>query len=69
MLEAEMFLFPIITLFLSSLFNAFAARYIGHRGSVILTAGLMLLAFLSSLVVWVEVCLYGCPATLDLFGT
>lgn len=64
-----MYLLPILALFLSSALNAFMARSIGHRGSVLLTAGLMLTAFVSSLVVWTEVCLFGCPVTIDLFGT
>ena len=62
-----MFLLPVFSLFLSSILNAFVP--IGHRGSVIITAGLLLTSFLSSLIVWIEVCIYGCSATIDLFGT
>jgi proton-translocating NADH-quinone oxidoreductase chain L len=44
-------------------------RYIGHRGSAVLTIGLICIAFITSLFVWVEVTLLGCPASVDLFGT
>lgn len=64
-----MFLLPVISLFLSSLLNGLMGRYIGHRGSAVLTIGLIFIAFITSLFVWVEVTLFGCPATLDLFGT
>jgi NADH:ubiquinone oxidoreductase subunit 5 (subunit L)/multisubunit Na+/H+ antiporter MnhA subunit len=64
-----MYLLPVMSLFLSSLINGLFGRYLGHRGSTLLTAGLMIIAFTSSLLVFVEVTLLGCPATLDLFGT
>ena len=64
-----MFIIPILSLLISSIFNAFIARYIGHRGSVIITVALMTTAFISSLLVWIEVCLFGCSVSIDLFGT
>lgn len=60
-----MFLLPILSLFLSSLINGFCARLIGHRGAVVITAALMCTAFVSSLIIWIEVCLYGCPCVIQ----
>lgn len=45
------------------------ARFIGHRGSTILAIICMLIAFLSSVVVYYEVVFMGCAVSVDVFGT
>ena len=64
--NVSMFLLPVMSLFLASFINAFFGRALGHRGSAILTVGLTAIAFLSSLVIWVEVVLCGCHSSVHL---
>lgn len=45
------------------------ARLIGHRGSTILAIICMLIAFLSSVLVYYEVVFMGCAVSVDVFGT
>lgn len=45
------------------------ARFIGHRGSTILAIGCMVVAFVSSCVVYYEVVFMGCSVSIDVFST
>jgi hypothetical protein len=45
------------------------ARYLGHRGSCIVAITCMIIAFLSSVVIYYEVVFMGCAVSIDVFGT
>lgn len=45
------------------------ARYLGHRGSCIVAITSMIIAFLSSVVIYYEVVFMGCAVSIDVFGT
>lgn len=64
-----MFLIPLVSTLLSSLFNGtIVARTLGHRGTIIISMVCLMFAFISSIIIWVEVCLGECEVYLDLFG-
>ena len=65
-----MFIFPAVCTFLSSFISgSTVARFIGHRGSAIMSVLLLGLAFISSLFIWYEVNLGSCEVYISLFGT
>ena len=64
-----MYLIPIAACFLASFFNgSMIARAFGQRGSVVIGIVCLIVAFVSSALIWVEVVVMGCPVSLDLGG-
>jgi NADH:ubiquinone oxidoreductase subunit 5 (subunit L)/multisubunit Na+/H+ antiporter MnhA subunit len=64
-----MYLMPLAACFISSLFNgSMIGRTTGHRGGVIISIICLAVAFVSSLIIWIEVCIMGCPVSIDLWG-
>lgn len=65
----NMYLIPLAACFISSLFNgSMIGRAFGHRGSVVIAITCLAIAFISSLIIWIEVCIMGCPVSIDLWG-
>lgn len=65
-----MFLLSVFSPLLGGLINtAPLVRFLGHRGSTVIAIICMLIAFLSSAVVYYEVAFMGCPVSFDLAGT
>ena len=65
----RMYLIPIASCFLASLFNgSMIARTMGQRGAVVVGILCLVVAFVSSALIWIEVVVMGCPVSLDLFG-
>ena len=65
-----MFLLSVFSPLLGGLINASpVARFLGHRGSSIVAVTCMLIAFLSSVVVYYEVVFMGCAVSFDVAGT
>jgi NADH:ubiquinone oxidoreductase subunit 5 (subunit L)/multisubunit Na+/H+ antiporter MnhA subunit len=65
-----MFCFPLLTLFLSFILNgSFIGRYIGHRGSKVISISLCFITLISSIMIWYEVIYGGCEAYINIFGT
>jgi proton-translocating NADH-quinone oxidoreductase chain L len=64
-----MYLIPLAACFISSLFNgSMIGRALGHRGSIVIAISCLAVAFISSLLIWIEVCIMGCPVSIDLWG-
>jgi proton-translocating NADH-quinone oxidoreductase chain L len=64
-----MYLVPLAACFISSLFNgSMIGRSLGHRGGIIVAISCLAVAFVSSLIIWIEVCFMGCPVSIDLWG-
>lgn len=64
-----MYLIPIASCFLASFFNgSMIARAMGQRGAVIVGIVCLVVAFVSSALIWIEVVVMGCPVSLDLWG-
>jgi proton-translocating NADH-quinone oxidoreductase chain L len=64
-----MYLVPLAACFISSLFNgSMIGRALGHRGGVVIAISCLAVAFVSSLLIWIEVCIMGCPVSIDLWG-
>lgn len=65
-----MFLLPLVSTFLSSLFcGSMIGRYLGHRGSVVISLFCLFVSFFSSVLIWIEVCLGSSETYIDLFGS
>ena len=65
-----MFLLSVLSPLLGGLINTSpVARFLGHRGSSIIAVTCMLIAFLSSVVVYYEVVFMGCAVSFDVAGT
>jgi NADH:ubiquinone oxidoreductase subunit 5 (subunit L)/multisubunit Na+/H+ antiporter MnhA subunit len=65
-----MYLMPLLATFLSSVYGGtMVARGLGHRGIAVFSIVSLLIAFVSSAVIWVEVVLGSCEVSIDLFGT
>lgn len=64
-----MYLIPLAACFISSLFNgSMLGRYLGHRGGIVIAISCLAVAFISSLTIWIEVVINGCPVSIDLWG-
>nr|YP_010388666.1 NADH dehydrogenase subunit 5 [Leontynka pallida]UPQ43833.1 NADH dehydrogenase subunit 5 [Leontynka pallida] len=64
-----MYLLPLIGCFSSSVLNGLmVARAIGHRGALFVSLFGLGVAAAASGLIWVEVCLNGCPVWMDLGG-
>ena len=64
-----MYLVPLAACFISSLFNgSMIGRAIGQRGGIVIAITCLAVAFVSSLLIWIEVCIMGCPVSIDLWG-
>ena len=64
-----MYLLPLEACVLSSVFTGtMVARYLGQRGSSLLSLVSLAVAFGASLLIWVEVCLLCCEVWIDLWG-
>ncbi len=64
-----MYLMPLAACFISSLFNgSMIGRTFGQRGSVVIAITCLAIAFVSSLIIWIEVVIMGCPVSIDLWG-
>jgi proton-translocating NADH-quinone oxidoreductase chain L len=64
-----MYLVPLAACFLSSIFNgSMIGRTLGHRGGMVIAITCLAVAFLSSLMIWIEVVIMGCPVSIDLWG-
>lgn len=64
-----MFCLPLVSTLVSSVFcGTMIARYLGHRGSIILSLFCLFVAFLSSVLIWIEVALGSCETYVNLFG-
>lgn len=64
-----MYLVPLAACFISSLFNgSMLGRYLGHRGGIVIAISCLAVAFISSLTIWIEVVINGCPVSIDLWG-
>lgn len=67
---SSMYLIPIASCFLASFFNgSMIARAFGQRGAVVIGIVCLIIAFVSSALIWIEVVVMGCPVSLDLWGT
>jgi NADH:ubiquinone oxidoreductase subunit 5 (subunit L)/multisubunit Na+/H+ antiporter MnhA subunit len=65
-----MYLLSVFFPLLGGLINASpVARFLGHRGSSIVAIFCMVVAFLSSVVIYYEVVFMGCAVSIDVFGT
>ena len=65
-----MYLIPIASCFLASFFNgSIIARAMGQRGAVVVGIVCLIVAFVSSALIWIEVVVMGCPVSLDLWGS
>jgi proton-translocating NADH-quinone oxidoreductase chain L len=64
-----MYLVPLAACFISSLFNgSMIGRTLGHRGGIIIAITCLAIAFVSSLLIWIEVVIMGCPVSINLWG-
>lgn len=64
-----MFLLPLVSTLTSSVFSGtMIARALGHRGSIIISIFCLFVSFISSVLIWVEVCLGSSEVYIDLFG-
>lgn len=64
-----MYLLPLAACFIASLFNgSMIGRTLGQRGGVVISLVCLAVAFVTSLLIWIEVCVMGCPVSLDLWG-
>ena len=64
-----MYLVPLAACFISSIFNgSMIGRSLGQRGAIIVAISCLAVAFISSLMIWIEVCIMGCPVSIDLWG-
>lgn len=64
-----MFLLPLVSTLTSSVFNgSMIARYLGHRGSAVIAILCLFVSFVSSVLIWIEVCLGSSEVYMDLFG-
>jgi hypothetical protein len=65
-----MFLLSVFFPLLGGLINTSpVARFLGHRGSSIIAISCMVVAFISSVVIYYEVVFMGCAVSVDVFGT
>lgn len=65
-----MFLLSVFFPLLGGLINTSpVARFLGHRGSSIIAISCMIVAFISSVVIYYEVVFMGCAVSIDVFGT
>lgn len=65
-----MFCFVFLSLFLSFILNgSMIARFIGHRGSIVVSTFLSFVAFITGILIWFEVVLGSCESSISLFGT
>lgn len=63
-----MFLLPLLSTFMSSLFSGFiVSRFLGHRGTAIFAIVCLVISFVSSVFIWIEVVL-GCTEVYINFG-
>ena len=67
--KSFMFCIPLVSTLVSSLFcGTMIARYLGHRGSAVLSIFCLFVAFFSSVLIWIEVALGSCETYVNLFG-
>ncbi len=65
-----MYLLPLVSTFLSSfLSGSVFGRFIGHRGSIVLSIFCLGIGFLSSILIWYEVVICSSEVFYNLFGT
>jgi NADH-ubiquinone oxidoreductase chain 5 len=65
-----MFCLVLLSLLLSFFINgSFIGRYIGHRGSMIVSISLCFVSLVTSCLIWYEVIFGSCEAYINLFGT
>mmetsp|Transcript_3661 Transcript_3661/g.7906 ORF Transcript_3661/g.7906 Transcript_3661/m.7906 type:complete len:155 (-) Transcript_3661:21-485(-) len=65
-----MYLMPLLSTLLSSVFAGFmVSRGLGHRGTAVFSILSLVIAFLSSAIIWIEVVLGSCEVWIDLFGS
>lgn len=65
-----MFSFPLFCLILSFIMSATPiSRFLGHRGSIVVSLTLSCITLITSIMIWYEVSFGGCEALIDLFGT
>lgn len=65
-----MYILPLLSTFLSSLFAGFmVSRGIGYRGVTIFSVFSLVVAFLSSATIWYEVVFCSCNVSIDVFGS
>ena len=64
-----MYLIPLLSTLMSSVFaGTMVARFLGHRGIAVFSILSLVIAFVSSAIIWVEVVLGSCEVWLDLGG-
>ena len=64
-----MFLLPLVSTLTSSVFSgSMIARYLGHRGCVVISIFCLFVSFISSVLIWFEVCFGSSEVYIDLFG-
>jgi proton-translocating NADH-quinone oxidoreductase chain L len=66
-----MYLIPLLATLMSSIFSGalpLVSRNLGHRGVVVFSITSLVIAFLSSALIWIDLYIGGSPVWLDLFG-
>lgn len=64
-----MFLFPLLFTLINCVFSGIlVSRAIGHRGVAVFSIFSLMIAFVSSAVIWFDLFIGSSPVSLDLFG-
>lgn len=70
-LKVSMYLIPLLATLMSSIFAGalpITSRNLGHRGVTVFSILSLMIAFLSSAIIWFDLYIGSAPVWLDLFG-